>query len=274
MTAYLGAIPPPDGKAGAPTERVQAAIEARQAGEFERAATLFAAAADDTEDLQTHLNLQIRQACCLLAIERYDDAAELAQVVAQRARAEQFLPELADALCVIVDHHTQEDRLAEAAHLLSEAMHVLDRLPNEPANYQVMHNMGATYARCGFVEAALELYEVDPLGLDRLDRAVLDALCRHFGGGPVGLTTLALAVAEQNMCLLLTRWSIAANGIQAGRLKQVSHSMVLHESAYHLVWPDRSNQSHALVLFQNWLIEQCKMFEQFTQLRLKQLDER
>ena len=87
-------------------------------------------------------------------------------------------------------------------------------------------------------------------------------------------SNLALAVAEQNMCLLLTRWSIAANGIQAGRLKQVSRSMVLHESAYHLVWPDRSNQSHALVLFQNWLIEQCKMFEQFTQLRLKQLDER
>lgn len=45
--------------------------------------------------------------------------------------------------------------------------------------------------------AALELYEVDPLGLDRLDRAVLDALCRHFGGGPVGITTLAMAVAEE-----------------------------------------------------------------------------
>jgi len=46
-------------------------------------------------------------------------------------------------------------------------------------------------------DAALELYEVDPLGLDRLDRAVLDALCRVFGGGPVGLTTLAMAVAEE-----------------------------------------------------------------------------
>jgi Holliday junction DNA helicase RuvB len=45
--------------------------------------------------------------------------------------------------------------------------------------------------------AALELYEVDPLGLDRLDRAVLDALCRSFAGGPVGLGTLALAVAEE-----------------------------------------------------------------------------
>src|SRR3954462_8696230 len=45
--------------------------------------------------------------------------------------------------------------------------------------------------------AALEVYEVDELGLDRLDRAVLDALLRRFGGGPVGLSTLAVAVAEQ-----------------------------------------------------------------------------
>ena len=36
--------------------------------------------------------------------------------------------------------------------------------------------------------AALELYEVDELGLDRLDRAVLDVLCRRFGGGPVGVS--------------------------------------------------------------------------------------
>jgi holliday junction DNA helicase RuvB len=45
--------------------------------------------------------------------------------------------------------------------------------------------------------AALEVYEVDELGLDRLDIAVLDALLRRFGGGPVGLTTLAVAVAEE-----------------------------------------------------------------------------
>jgi holliday junction DNA helicase RuvB len=44
---------------------------------------------------------------------------------------------------------------------------------------------------------ALELYEVDELGLDRLDRGVLDALCRRFGGGPVGLSTLAVAVGEE-----------------------------------------------------------------------------
>jgi Holliday junction DNA helicase RuvB len=49
----------------------------------------------------------------------------------------------------------------------------------------------------GVARAALELYEVDELGLDRLDRAVIDALCRRFGGGPVGVSTLAVAVGEE-----------------------------------------------------------------------------
>ena len=44
---------------------------------------------------------------------------------------------------------------------------------------------------------ALDLYEVDQLGLDRLDRGVLDVLCRRFGGGPVGISTLAVAVGEE-----------------------------------------------------------------------------
>jgi Holliday junction DNA helicase RuvB len=45
--------------------------------------------------------------------------------------------------------------------------------------------------------AALAVYEVDGRGLDRLDRAVLEALLKLFGGGPVGLSTLAVAVGEE-----------------------------------------------------------------------------
>ncbi|MDP3711805.1 MAG: Holliday junction branch migration DNA helicase RuvB [Mycobacteriales bacterium] len=44
---------------------------------------------------------------------------------------------------------------------------------------------------------ALAVYDVDELGLDRLDRAVLEALVHRFGGGPVGLSTLAVAVSEE-----------------------------------------------------------------------------
>jgi holliday junction DNA helicase RuvB len=44
--------------------------------------------------------------------------------------------------------------------------------------------------------SGLELFQVDELGLDKLDRAILEATCCRFGGGPVGLSTLAVAVGE------------------------------------------------------------------------------
>jgi Holliday junction DNA helicase RuvB len=49
----------------------------------------------------------------------------------------------------------------------------------------------ATAAREG-----LAVFGVDELGLDKVDRALLAALCERFGGGPVGLSTLAISVAE------------------------------------------------------------------------------
>jgi holliday junction DNA helicase RuvB len=45
--------------------------------------------------------------------------------------------------------------------------------------------------------AGLELFGVDELGLDKVDRAILDAICSRFGGGPVGLSTLAVSVGEE-----------------------------------------------------------------------------
>ena len=45
--------------------------------------------------------------------------------------------------------------------------------------------------------AALEMLEVDDAGLDRLDREILRTICEKFEGGPVGLSTLSVAVAEE-----------------------------------------------------------------------------
>jgi Holliday junction DNA helicase RuvB len=42
----------------------------------------------------------------------------------------------------------------------------------------------------------LAIFEVDQLGLDRVDRAILSAVCQRFNGGPVGLSTLAISVGE------------------------------------------------------------------------------
>ena len=56
---------------------------------------------------------------------------------------------------------------------------------------------GSTKLSLVHANEALEMYEVDAAGLDRLDRSVLTALVERFGGGPVGLSTLAIAVGEE-----------------------------------------------------------------------------
>ena len=46
-------------------------------------------------------------------------------------------------------------------------------------------------------DQALRVFEVDEIGLDKVDRAILEAIVLKFGGGPVGLGTLAIAVGEE-----------------------------------------------------------------------------
>jgi Holliday junction DNA helicase RuvB len=72
---------------------------------------------------------------------------------------------------------------------------VANRLLRRVRDYALVH--GDRSIDQPTAHAALDLYEVDALGLDRLDRAVLEALLTTFRGGPVGLSTLALAVAEE-----------------------------------------------------------------------------
>ena len=72
---------------------------------------------------------------------------------------------------------------------------IANRLLRRVRDWAQVHGEGhVTHAAA---RQALELFDVDERGLDRLDRAVLDALCRRFNGGPVGLSTLAVAVGEE-----------------------------------------------------------------------------
>jgi Holliday junction DNA helicase RuvB len=67
-------------------------------------------------------------------------------------------------------------------------------------DYALVHpssNPGTAAAGLEAVHAALDLYDVDELGLDRLDRAVMHAVLTRFDGGPVGLNTLAVSVGEE-----------------------------------------------------------------------------
>ncbi len=78
---------------------------------------------------------------------------------------------------------------------------IANRLLRRVRDFLVVHGPSAGaddgHADVRTVNAALDLYDVDAIGLDRLDRAVLDALVRRFRGGPVGLSTLAVTVGEE-----------------------------------------------------------------------------
>jgi Holliday junction DNA helicase RuvB len=106
-----------------------------------------------------HLELIVRRSAGLLGVELTDEGAG---EIASRSRG---TPRIANRLL---------RRVRDYAQVRADGTVTLD----------VAHR-------------ALDLYEVDQSGLDRLDRAVLDVLCRRFAGGPVGVSTLAVAVGEE-----------------------------------------------------------------------------
>ncbi|MEV8268248.1 Holliday junction branch migration DNA helicase RuvB [Microbacterium sp. NPDC076911] len=97
---------------------------------------------------------------------------------------------------VMLDVQLPRAARAEIAKRSRGTPRISNRLLRRVRDYVIVHgsDQGATM---GIVDAALDLYDVDAIGLDRLDRAVLDSLVRRFRGGPVGLSTLAVAVGEE-----------------------------------------------------------------------------
>ena len=89
---------------------------------------------------------------------------------------------------------------AEAAHELASRSRgtprIANRLLRRVQDWAQVHGTPGV-ADLASTQAALKVFEVDAMGLDRLDRSVLTALCTRFGGGPVGLTTLAVSVGEE-----------------------------------------------------------------------------
>jgi len=88
-----------------------------------------------------------------------------------------------------------EDAAAEVAGRSRGTPRIANRLLRRVRDYAEVRGDGVV--DLASARAALAVYDVDELGLDRLDRAVLGALVRGFGGGPVGVSTLAVAVGEE-----------------------------------------------------------------------------
>jgi holliday junction DNA helicase RuvB len=106
---------------------------------------------------------------------------ELGEVVARAANL-MSLNVGGDALALIASRSRGTPRIA-------------NRLLRRVRDFALVHSKGKVSVDT--VGSALELYEVDELGLDRLDRSVLEALIVKFEGKPVGLNTLSVALGEE-----------------------------------------------------------------------------
>lgn len=111
----------------------------------------------------------------------YYDATELERVVTRSA--------------ALLDVPIDASAAAEIARRSRGTPRIANRLLRRVVDWAHVHSNGDIDLPAA--QAALALFEVDPQGLDRLDRAVLEALCKRFQGGPVGLTTLAVTVGEE-----------------------------------------------------------------------------
>jgi Holliday junction DNA helicase RuvB len=109
------------------------------------------------------------------------DESELAEVLA-RASKLMKLELAADTLALIASRSRGTPRIA-------------NRLLRRVRDFALVNSKGVVTVES--VTSALELYEVDELGLDRLDRSVLEALIVKFEGKPVGLNTLSVALGEE-----------------------------------------------------------------------------
>nr|WP_228496226.1 Holliday junction branch migration DNA helicase RuvB [Corynebacterium afermentans] len=109
------------------------------------------------------------------------DVEDLTQVVSRAA----------DILAMRID----QDAAVEIASRSRGTPRIANRLLRRVRDWADVHGDG--HVNLDAARSALSVFDVDELGLDRLDRAVLDALIRGHGGGPVGVGTLAIAVGEE-----------------------------------------------------------------------------
>ena len=111
----------------------------------------------------------------------YYEAAELEQIVHRSAG--------------LLKVEITQDAAVEISKRSRGTPRIANRLLRRVRDYAQVHATGQVDIT--IAKKALTLFEIDDRGLDRIDRAILDALINKFGGGPVGLSTLAVAVGEE-----------------------------------------------------------------------------
>ena len=109
------------------------------------------------------------------------DEADIADIVARSSS--------------LLNVEISKDSIAELGKRSRGTPRIANRLLRRVRDYAQVHGDGSINLE--ITNSALNMYEVDEIGLDRLDKAILRVLIEQFNGGPVGLGTLAMAVGEE-----------------------------------------------------------------------------
>ncbi len=109
------------------------------------------------------------------------DEADIADIVARSSS--------------LLNVEISKDSIAELGKRSRGTPRIANRLLRRVRDYAQVHGDGSINLE--ITNSALDMYEVDEIGLDRLDKAILRVLIEQFNGGPVGLGTLAMAVGEE-----------------------------------------------------------------------------
>lgn len=97
--------------------------------------------------------------------------------------------------CQLLEIDIDRSAISEIASRSRGTPRVANRLLRRVRDYAQVNN--EKIVQLAHAKTALQIYEVDQIGLDRLDKAVLTTLIKNFNGGPVGVSTLAMAVGEE-----------------------------------------------------------------------------
>ncbi len=152
----------------------------------------------------------------------YYDRDDLQSIVTRSAR--------------LLDVPVDVDGAAEIARRARGTPRIANRLLRRVRDYAEVEGDGKVDE--AVARYALEVFDVDDIGLDRLDRRVLEALVHRFAGGPVGLATLATAVGEEADTV---EDAVEPFLIQLGMIQRTPRGRVATASAWHHLGLDATN---------------------------------
>ena len=152
---------------------------------------------------------------------------ELARIVARSAE--------------ILDVQIESTASSEIARRSRSTPRIANRLLARVRDYAVARADGSVTA--AVADQALSVYEVDAIGLDKVDRAILEAIILKFSGGPVGLSTLAIAVGEEPETV---EDAYEPFLLQMGLIHRTPRGRTATDSAYHHLGIDKPGQATML----------------------------